>query len=169
MVVATAILPLYAPLANDVGMTSMENVAIPFALVVDDNPLILMIASEILTEAGFRVLSASSGDEALEFLERHGSFIILLFSDVTMPGTMDGFMLAQIAADRWPHIRTILASGQANPGPKHIPESATFIEKPFTEAALISLVEHMQMTNTRLEVQHDPVILVADCDRSAPV
>ena len=111
------------------------------ALVVDDNPLILMIVSEIVEEAGFRVLTARSGDEAMNTLEVQGPSTTILFSDVKMPGAMDGLMLAQTVAKRWPHIKIILASGHASPEFQDIPENATFIEKPFTQASLLYLLE----------------------------
>jgi len=110
------------------------------ALVVDDSPLVLMIVSEIVEEAGFCVLTARSGDDAMNTLEIQGSSITLLVSDIKMPGTMDGFMLAQIVAKRWPHINTILASGHSRHEFRNIPDNAIFIEKPFTRDSLISLL-----------------------------
>lgn len=105
---------------------------VPFALVVDDNALILSLACDILEEAGFRFHEAANGDDALQLLEGNAESIILLFTDVEMPGSLNGFQLAQIVASRWPEIEIVVASGGASPALGDMPEKATFIPKPFT-------------------------------------
>jgi CheY-like chemotaxis protein len=104
----------------------------PFALVVDDDALILMHACDILEEAGFRFYEASDGDGAMRLLEEHAQNVILLFTDVEMPGSLNGFALAQIVNERWPDIEIVVASGRLLPGPGDMPERATFISKPFS-------------------------------------
>ncbi|MEH3061542.1 MAG: response regulator [Methylobacterium radiotolerans] len=104
----------------------------PFALVVDDDPLILMDACAIVEDAGFRPLEAHTGDAAIALLDRHDGQVDLLFTDVQMPGSRDGFALAREAATRWPHIRILVASGQMTPGPGDLPDGAHFIGKPFS-------------------------------------
>ncbi|PZU05825.1 MAG: response regulator [Sphingobium sp.] len=103
----------------------------PYALVVDDDPMILMHACDILEEAGFRFYEAGTGAEAIEVLERHGDSVTLLFSDVEMPGEMNGFALARHVDAHWPHIEIVISSGRINPSPEDMPEKATFIGKPF--------------------------------------
>jgi len=73
----------------------------PYALVVDDDALILMDASDILREAGFRPLEAMNVADAIKQLEGHHDEISLLFTDVQMPGGRDGFDLAREAAERY--------------------------------------------------------------------
>jgi CheY-like chemotaxis protein len=118
----------------------MEIEKIPIALVVDDNPLIIMFVSEIIEEAGFSVLTARSGEEAINTLEVQGSSTTLLFSDVKMPGAIDGVMLAHVVSKRWPHINIILSSGHSRYEFQDISENASFLEKPFTRNSLISLL-----------------------------
>lgn len=103
----------------------------PIALVVDDEPLILMDTTDIISEEGYSVIEARTADQAFEFLQKHSS-LQLLFTDVQMPGVLDGFELARLVAERWPHICVIVASGAAKPGPEDIPENARFIAKPFS-------------------------------------
>lgn len=113
----------------------MENEArpaTPCALVVDDDGLIRMDAADILEEAGFQVIEARHGDEALEVLRERYEVITLLFSDVHMPGDHDGFALARHTAEHWPHISIVIASGRATPGPDDIPANARFVAKPFS-------------------------------------
>ena len=104
----------------------------PYALVVDDDGLIRMDAMDILTDAGFRTFEASDGDRAMALLAQEHAAIVLLFTDVQMPGSRDGFAVARETARQWPHIAIVVASGLIQPGPSDMPEGARFIGKPFT-------------------------------------
>lgn len=106
---------------------------VPYALVVDDDSLILMHASDILEAAGFRFHEAGTGDEAKALLADHADNVTLLFSDVEMPGDTDGFALAHYVAGHWPWIEIVIASGNRKPGPGEMPDKATFISKPFND------------------------------------
>ena len=113
-------------------MTDPTDPSEPYALVVDDDGLIRMDAMDILRGAGFSTFEASDGDKAMALLAREHDLIVLLFTDVQMPGSRDGFAVARETAQRWPHIAIVVASGQAHPGPGDMPEGACFINKPFT-------------------------------------
>jgi len=104
----------------------------PCALVVDDDPLIRMDAAGILEDAGFQTLEASHVEEALSILQRHHAAIVLLFTDVQMPGAQDGFALARHTAAHWPHISIVVASGHVRPGSADLPDGARFVAKPFS-------------------------------------
>ena len=104
----------------------------PFALVVDDDLLILMNAVDILTTAGFRALEAHNVDGAEAVLIDYADEITLLFTDVQMPGTRNGFDLAQLAAKSWPDLRIIVSSGLAKAEDGMLPPHAVFISKPFS-------------------------------------
>lgn len=104
----------------------------PYALVVDDDAMIRMHACDIVEEAGFRCLEASTCDEAVEVLEKHDDNITLLFTDVEMPGSMNGFALARHVAKHWPDVEIVVASGRMSPADGDMPEKATFISKPFS-------------------------------------
>ena len=104
----------------------------PYALVVDDNFVIRIDAMDILEMAGFCVIGADRGHAALALLETHYSDVVLLFTDVQMPGQLDGFALAHKVASSWPHISIVVASGEITPGPGSMPDKARFIAKPFS-------------------------------------
>jgi DNA-binding NtrC family response regulator len=106
---------------------------VPYALVVDDDPLIMMDTTAILEDAGFRLYEAMDGDEAKRILADHWESIVLLFSDVDMPGETNGFALARHVADNWPAIDIVIASGHVLPKAGEMPEKATFIAKPFNK------------------------------------
>ncbi|MGH1571699.1 response regulator [Methylobacterium sp. P31] len=113
-------------------MSEPKGPAAPYALVVDDDGLIRMDAMDILEEAGFRTFEASDGDAAMALLTQQHAVIVLLFTDVQMPGSRNGFAVARETARRWPHIAIVVASGQVQPGPDDMPAGARFIGKPFT-------------------------------------
>jgi CheY-like chemotaxis protein len=113
-------------------MSTQPEAPAPYALVVDDDGLIRMDAADILSDAGFRTFEADDGDKAIALLEREQACIVLLFSDVQMPGTRNGFALARETAARWPHISIVIASGNVAPEPGDMPEGARFIGKPFS-------------------------------------
>lgn len=106
----------------------------PYALAVDDDPLLLMSTCDILEDAGFRCHSADHGDAAKAMLPEHAENITLLFSDVEMPGDTNGFALARHVDEHWPWIEIVIASGRIKPEPGEMPEKATFIGKPFSAA-----------------------------------
>lgn len=108
-----------------------ERLVEPIALVVDDEPLILMDTSDMMSDEGYAVVEASTADQAYAFLDKHAS-LQLLFTDVQMPGDLDGLALARVVATRWPHICVVIASGAVIPTPGDLPGNAKFISKPFT-------------------------------------
>ena len=112
------------------GMSQPPNS--PYALVADDDFLVRMDAEMILEEAGFHALSAANGVEAIKLLEDHAGSIVLLFTDVEMPGGPDGFEVARTTARRWPDISIVVASGGVKPGAGDLPEGAVFLDKPFS-------------------------------------
>jgi CheY-like chemotaxis protein len=113
-------------------MTDSPAPSAPYALVVDDDGLIRMDAMDMLEDAGFRTFKASDGDTAIALLAQNHTLIVLLFTDVQMPGSRDGFAVARETARQWPHIAIVVASGQVQPGPDDMPDGARFIGKPFT-------------------------------------
>lgn len=108
-----------------------RDLPIPVALVVDDEPLILMDTADIVADEGYHVLEARSADEAYAFLEEHHS-LKLLFTDIQTPGNIDGLELATEVARRWPNICVIVASGAIRPAAGSLPDNARFIAKPIS-------------------------------------
>jgi CheY-like chemotaxis protein len=106
-------------------------------LIVEDETLIRMDIADIIGGAGFTTLEAGSADEALEVLEQNTE-IDLLFSDVDMPGSMDGLELAKVVHERWPLIGLLLSSGNRSISQNDLPAGGAFLPKPWNEQALLN-------------------------------
>lgn len=116
----------------------------PIALVVDNEPLVLMDHVDMIAEEGYAIVEATTAHQAYEFLERHSS-LQLLFTDVETPGEISGFKLARGVASRWPHIAIVVASGAARPQPGDLPDGATFIAKALSQHLVHdAIVEHQK-------------------------
>jgi CheY-like chemotaxis protein len=100
----------------------------PAVLIVEDEMLLRMRAVEMVEDAGFTPLEAVDADEALALLESR-SDIELLFTDIQMPGSMNGLKLAHAVHGRWPSIKIILVSGQLTPGEGDRPVDSRFFGK----------------------------------------
>lgn len=100
-------------------------------LVVEDDELVRALAAEMVAAAGFRVYEASHADYAITLLERH-SDIRIVFTDVEMPGTMDGIKLAHYIRHHWPPIQLIVASGHVRLVEQDLPIGTVFLTKPYT-------------------------------------
>ena len=111
-------------------------------LVVEDEMVLRMRAVDIVEDAGFTAVEAVNADEALKILESR-SDISLLFSDIQMPGTMDGLKLAYAVHDRWPSIKIILVSGQVKVQETDKPADSRFFGKPLDVKQMIGELQDM--------------------------
>ena len=107
-------------------------------LIVEDEAIVRMLAVDMLEDAGYVVREAGTADEALAVLEK-GVPVDIVFTDVRMPGSMDGLALAGIVGDRWPQIGIIITSGHMIlPGGG--PGQAVFLPKPYRSSTLSAQV-----------------------------
>jgi two-component system, response regulator PdtaR len=105
-------------------------------LMVEDEPLVLLSICEELASEGYEVLSAANADQAIEILQSRND-INTVFTDVEMPGSMDGLKLAAAVRDRWPPINIVITSGKSRPRDTQMPRHARFIEKPYQAADVV--------------------------------
>lgn len=111
-------------------------------LIVEDEPLLRELAVEFVEEAGFVALEAGDADEAVALLKAR-SDIAVLFTDINMPGSMDGLRLAHAVRDRWPPIKIIVASGRVRLKQSDLPPNSAFLEKPYHGKAMIAQLRSM--------------------------
>lgn len=111
----------------------------PTVLVVEDEALLLFSISDELKEEGFDVLEATNADDAVLLLTTHPE-INIMFTDIDMPGSMDGLKLSAVVRDRWPPIRVIVTSGKQRPTRDMLPEDGLFLPKPYTTAGVVAAI-----------------------------
>jgi two-component sensor histidine kinase/CheY-like chemotaxis protein len=123
-------------------MTSVPTGSPANVLVVEDEMVLRMRAVNLVEDAGFTAVEAVNADEALAILESR-SDISLLFSDIQMPGSMDGLKLAHAVHDRWPSIKIILVSGQVKVSDADKPADSRFFGKPLEMKQMIAELREM--------------------------
>jgi CheY-like chemotaxis protein len=123
--------PENAASSQDAGPAQSTAISRGTVLVVDDEDLVRSMIATMMEDAGFDVMEARDGLEALTFLERNGADIAALVSDIKMPG-IDGLELTRRVAERWPGVALVLVSGYPTDGRmSDVPEAAVFVPKPF--------------------------------------
>jgi CheY-like chemotaxis protein len=114
----------------------------PIILIVEDESLLRLNAAEMILEAGFDILEAGNADEAIAILEAR-SDIHVVFTDIQMPGSMDGLKLTRFVRDRWPPIKIIATSGHHIFRDGDLPEGGVFLPKPYTFAKIASTLQEL--------------------------
>jgi two-component system, response regulator PdtaR len=99
-------------------------------LIVEDEFLIREYVVDYMKEFGFSVYEASNAEQAIVQLKEHNE-IRAVFTDIHMPGSMDGLKLAHYVRGRWPPVKLILTSGRQRPRAEDMPVGSTFVEKPY--------------------------------------
>ncbi len=145
------------------GLTEVPNV-----LVVEDEMVLRMRAVDIVQDAGFHPVEAVNADEALSILESR-SDISLLFTDIQMPGSMDGLKLAHAVHDRWPAIKIVLVSGQVSPSDAERPADSRFFGKPLGIEQMITELQAMVGEGAREIVVDTASRPTGSFDGAAPI
>jgi CheY-like chemotaxis protein len=114
----------------------------PVVLIVEDETLIRMNAIEMIEADGFDVVEAAGAGDAILILEQR-SDIRLIFTDIDMPGSMDGLKLAHFVKGRWPPIKIVATSGHAKVAERDLPEGSRFLAKPYTAATVTHVIRQL--------------------------
>jgi CheY-like chemotaxis protein len=114
----------------------------PVVLIVEDEFLLRMNAIDMIAAAGFEVVEAENADQAIEILEARTD-ITVVFTDVQMPGSMDGLKLARAVRGRWPPIKIVATSGRVNVAATDLPDGGRFLPKPYSPEQLTDLLQEM--------------------------
>jgi CheY-like chemotaxis protein len=123
-------------------MTGLGDQSPPVVLVVEDEPLVRMLAVDILEDEGFEVVEASTAAAALALLEERGD-VTALFTDIDMPGGMNGLELAKVVHDRWPKVALVVTSGVFRPAADKLPDDGVFIQKPYATPAPVRIIREL--------------------------
>jgi CheY-like chemotaxis protein len=114
----------------------------PVVLVVEDEDLLRASAIDMVEEAGFEAIEAADADEAIRILESRND-IRAVFTDVNMPGSMDGLRLARVVRNRWPPVALVLASGRTNVPESDLPKGGRFLSKPYGPGEVGSALQQL--------------------------
>jgi len=116
---------------------------LPVVLLVEDEPLVRMAAADDLQDAGFHVLEAANADVALAVLESCSNDVQVLFTDIDMPGSMNGLDLAENVQQRWPHISLLISSAYHRPGLETLPDDGRFVPKPYCSDDVVQQIREL--------------------------
>ena len=108
-------------------------------LVVEDDAILRLMAAEMMQDAGFEVLEADSADEALRILDNRTD-VRVVFTDIEMPGSMDGISLARFIRSRWPTIAVIVTSGRYTGHDVDLPAGGLFFTKPYDPRQVVTAI-----------------------------
>jgi len=111
-------------------------------LIVEDDYLLRLDAADMIEAAGFDVVGAANADEAIAILESRND-ITVVFTDVQMPGSMDGLKLARAVRGRWPPIKIVTTSGQRIIEEIDLPEGGRFLPKPYSPIQVSGLLREV--------------------------
>jgi CheY-like chemotaxis protein len=111
-------------------------------LIVEDELLVRKDAAAFIEDAGYVVYEAKDAEAAIRILELH-SEIRFVFTDVNMPGSMDGLKLAHYVRKRWPPVKLIITSGLVNLREEDMPAGAAFVQKPYLAAHITDRMREM--------------------------
>jgi two-component system, response regulator PdtaR len=114
----------------------------PLVLVVEDEELLRLHAANLLEDHGYRVIEAANAAAALKVLETRND-VRLLFTDIQMPGRIDGMDLARQVHARWPNVLLLITSGQILPTRAEIPDDGRFVAKPYRSYELLAHVDDL--------------------------
>jgi CheY-like chemotaxis protein len=111
-------------------------------LVVEDEPLILMNAVDIVEDADFEAVEATDAGEAIRILATRDD-IQVVFTDIYMPGAVDGLKLARAVRRRWPPVQFIVASGHIKVTQSELPHGSYFFSKPYLPSQIINALREI--------------------------
>src|ERR1700690_1746162 len=114
----------------------------PVILIVEDEFLLRMDSAEVIENAGFEVGQAANADEAIAILTARPN-IHVVFTDIQMPGSMDGLKLARFVRNRWPPIKIVATSGRVIVGDDDLPDGSVFLPKPYRGTEVVATLREM--------------------------
>jgi DNA-binding NtrC family response regulator len=115
----------------------------PVCLVVEDETIIMALAVELAAEAGYEVIEANNADDAIRILGERDD-IRVVFTDIEMPGSMDGLRLARAVRERWPPVELIIVSGRTDITAENLPSRGIFFPKPYNVTQIVEALQRFR-------------------------
>jgi CheY-like chemotaxis protein len=117
----------------------------PVILIVEDELLLRMESAEVIENAGFEVIQTANADEAIAVLTARPN-IHVVFTDIQMPGSMDGLKLARFVRNHWPPIKIVATSGLVLAEDNDLPVGSMFLPKPYRGAEVVAALRKLTGT-----------------------
>jgi CheY-like chemotaxis protein len=127
---------------RELGQMGLVESKRPVVLIVEDEFLLRMDAIDMIAAAGFEVVAAANADDAIDILEARRD-IAVVFTDIQMPGSMDGLKLARAVRGRWPPVKIVATSGHAGVKETDLPEGGRFLPKPYSSMRVTGLLREL--------------------------
>jgi CheY-like chemotaxis protein len=128
--------------SRGVRCMGLEESKRPVVLIVEDDFLLRMDAVDMIAAAGFEAVEARNADQAIEILEARPD-ITVVFTDIQMPGSMDGLRLARAVRGRWPPIKIVATSGHVKVREADLPEGGRFLPKPYSPREVTGVLREL--------------------------
>jgi DNA-binding response OmpR family regulator len=125
------------------SLSSEYPVQAPIVIVAEDQFLVRITIADALTEAGFEVIETGHAEQTLLILTGQGRNISALFTDIRMPGSMDGLGLAEYVRGHWPSIALLVTSDEVVPARSQLPAGAHFLCKPYHPRDVIACIRQL--------------------------
>ncbi len=120
----------------------LSDIQRPVVLIVEDEFLLRMDAVDVIRAAGFEAIEAANADQAIEILESRRD-ITVVFTDIQMPGSMDGLKLARAIRGRWPPIKIVATSGHVAVNESDLPDGGRFLSKPYSPHQITGVLREL--------------------------
>jgi CheY-like chemotaxis protein len=112
-------------------------------LVAEDEDLVRLVVVEALRDAGLEVMEAVHAEAALSVLRRHAARIQVLFTDIQMPGVIDGLALAHHTSKNWPRIALLITPARPRPDRATLPANSRFLAKPYHHSHVVRHIREL--------------------------
>jgi DNA-binding NtrC family response regulator len=131
------------------GLAALERRTV---LIVEDDAELRALIVMLFEDSDLEIVSCDSAESALATMLLRGRDVVMIFSDVRLPGAMDGLDLAREAKVRWPHLTVVLTSGNAGHRLQALPEGVIYMPKPWQADEVLALAKRARSEATRRTV-----------------
>jgi CheY-like chemotaxis protein len=111
--------------------------ATPIALIVEDDPDLREVAAAVLQQTDLRIVACEDSEEAFATLCKHGENVAFIFTDIHLPGILDGVDLVRRVGVLWPRVTVIVTSGDAGARRESLPDGIVYLQKPWVAADVL--------------------------------
>ena len=128
---------------------------LPVVLVAEDETLLRLYAAEALEDAGYKIIAVKDANEALDVMKTTPQ-VRVLFTDIQMPGPLNGVELARKVHQHWPNVLLLITSGNVTLTPAEIPDHGHFVQKPYSIQEVVEQIQSLTEEADKRKLDHGP-------------